>query len=594
MKVLRFLLPLLTVVFLSTASRGDEAPKAKAPVIATTVDFLDFVFYDKQGSADYYPAEQFEKHVAAYRDAGIRKLYLRTDCNGLRLFPSKATLQYGEQDLYHYEDLYGARRLMGTMKRYDILMKVIELGHKYGMEVWCWEAISWQHPGFAYGWGNAKVVPEMCRLNEKCGGMPFLDPYFRSHPECFLMRNPKTAPQKPQDSLSDEAAIRKFPIGRIRFVNVSWWRQKNLAAPQYTADDIDIYYGEENGPFQRYDKPYQVTCGKTPDGDNYLEINKLELNAKYVKLTARKRFGDRYTLVLNTPLQNQVFNTQGQLLDASWGFVCDTVADGDLAAYKADTPLSSAPAATHPKPAWDYRDNQVGFRLGDNSADYAAERYYYGMVEFNVPQAMAHMLDKFREIAAYPFDGYLLTTYAQGYAPLDEYDYNPEVRDLYLKRHGVDIYKTAPDLEKLRRLRAEGIADYIRECKRILGPRKLYLTGEVPGGPDDGTRRAGRMTYRHLPWLYERYFADGIDGVLMYQDFREHFTPAVTGGRPFTLGMTRCLAEKGYDFPKDLEALLQRGGLDELEFYETLVFLHRPAWLAELKRLLLKYDAYPK
>ncbi len=207
---------------------------------------------------------------------------------------------------------------------------------------------------------------------------------------------------------------------------------------------------------------------------------------------------------------------------------------------------------------------------------------------------MAHKLDKFREIAAYPFDGYMLTTYAQGGLPLDEYDFNPEVRDIYLKRHGVDILQEPPDLDKLRHIRAEGIADYIRECKKILGSRKLLITGEVPSGPDDGTRRANRQTYRHLPWLYDRYFADGIDGVLMYQEFRDVFTPQVTGGRPFLLGMTRCLAERGYDFPSDLENLLKHGGYDELEFYETLIFVAKPNWLKELTRLLEKYDAMPQ
>ena len=83
-----------------------------------------------------------------------------------------------------------------------------------------------------------------------------------------------------------------------------------------------------------------------------------------------------------------------------------------------------------------------------------------------------------------------------------------------------------------------------------------------------------------MPWLYERYFADGsVDGVMMMgSDFRDELTPEVLQGRRIKLGFFREMGypPKGYDLETDLETLQNDPQIDEVELYETMVFSFNP------------------
>ena len=111
-------------------------------VLATTLDFTGWGWWDeKDRHPDYYPLEILETRIKELAEVGIGKIYLRVSVRGLSLYPSKVTKQYGEDDLFHWQDPQRSRRLIATLQKYDPCREIIRLGHKYGMQVWAWESI---------------------------------------------------------------------------------------------------------------------------------------------------------------------------------------------------------------------------------------------------------------------------------------------------------------------------------------------------------------------------------------------------------------------------------------------------------------------
>ena len=113
-----------------------------APILTTTtIDYLDYAFYDNIGPKEYYALECYEQRIREMAEGGIRQINLRTNCMGVALHPSKVLRRYGEDGRWHYSEPAGSKRLIETLKRYDPVAETIRLGHKYGLKVWCWENI---------------------------------------------------------------------------------------------------------------------------------------------------------------------------------------------------------------------------------------------------------------------------------------------------------------------------------------------------------------------------------------------------------------------------------------------------------------------
>ena len=567
-----FPLALALTAALTAAAGGN------GPIFSTTIDFLDYVFADKEGSDEYYPVEVYEKRLKEIADCGIKKVYLRVNCLGLTLYPTKVATLYGEGGALHWSSEYGAKRLANTVRRYDVCKETIQIAHKYGMEAWAWESLA--DDGYpAY---NAPTR----ELAEKFQGRPLIDPYFLAHPEGLAMGNPRHfMPKAKADRLTAEA--RKYPVGRIVVNNT-----KKFAPIRITADTLEIYTSQDNIEYTRYNGPFKVEQGVDSKGLGKVTISGLKISAPYIKLSHRVPFDTNFSVGLfESRDQNEIYNTRGQLVASTWGANDN---DHTPAAVKTTGSLTfDLPYGV----AWDYKQREIGCYVGIR--DDIGDRYFI-IAEFTVPGTMEHKVARFAELAAYPFDGFMLNwrTHSRVRDPND-YGFNPEVRKKFKERFGKDIWRDKFDLGDLLSLRAEAIGDYYRECKRLIGERPLYVSGlrPVPPGqtaPQKDFIGMGVSLLANLPMQYERWIKEGsIDGVMMVGgDFSSIFTDKLTGGRPVKLGIFReasghlhRLRPKNYDFAADVKMLSRLEHIDEVELYETLELTGHPEKRAALREV---------
>lgn len=104
------------------------AQLAAAPRVATTVDFLDYAFFDSLGAVDHYELSAWEQRIRELADAGISKIYLRVNVCGQTLFPTRVSAIYGADGAFHWNEGREARRLIRTLEKYDPLAETIRIG----------------------------------------------------------------------------------------------------------------------------------------------------------------------------------------------------------------------------------------------------------------------------------------------------------------------------------------------------------------------------------------------------------------------------------------------------------------------------------
>ena len=548
----------LALCCLGGAAGAAEA--AAKPFFSTTIDFLDMAFYDRIGEKEYYSLESYESRIKAFADAGIRRINLRTNVLGLTFYKSKFTRQYGENGAYHYTDFSGSQRLIETLKRYDPLTETIRLGHKYGMEVWCWDNITDEAGRFPVE--RYSVQPPALADYERNGKWPFLDPFFRAHPECW-------ASAKPID-LELLAAVnyraQRFPIGKIELI--AYIERPPI---NFTADDIAIWYSYDNRTYKRYDKPFTLTPKRGANGRNRVLIERLNIAAPFVKITHPDIWPADHVWTL--PVEGQttsgnVYNTRGEKITAIWGYnwgqTMRPPAPGERWQENSELLFNSMKSC-----ALDNKRVQIGFFAGA----FPEPNQIVGLVEFCNPIAMQHKLDRFSELAAYPFDGYRLSLNCHcDVDDPDRFSYNPALRARLLEKTGKDIWRDELPLERILEERASGFSEYLEGCKKLIGDRPLYMYGWEHGGREHGLSLQ-RTNMGSLKWQYERLIKNGtIAGVVMYDDFAKYFTPRVTGGRKIDLGLYRSIELKPDKVFANLEADLRTPGLTELELYGSVVF----------------------
>ncbi len=557
------------------------------PDFSTTVDFLDYVFFDKMGPADVYPLEVYEQRLKEIADVGFKRVMLRVNCCGVTLYPTKVTRLYGEGFAWHWDMPEQSKRLTKTVRTYDVCAETIRLCHKYGMEAYAWESLG--DGGSVSMPNNPKKYGDMPRLS-RCA--PCVDPFFFDHHmECYAMRDPRLSPRPEQVRAVNEAA-RKYPITKI--VCTELVKRPPL---RITADTIVIWTSDDNSHYTRYDKPFKFESGVTEDGMNTFTLSDLDIKANFVKFGHRVPFDkehDTYTFAMRgKPDQMQVYNSQGEKIVASWhANLEDTVGeDGCLNLFRFDST------------GWDYDKREIGFEVG---LTYCREaNYHIGVPEYNVPLAMKHQLERFAELAAYPFDGYMMNLRSHSWVSKpEEFGFNPEVREIYLKRYGKDIWREDYELGKLMLIRAEGIAKFYKGCKALCGDRPFWVSCVPPArlgtkSEEKVFRGMGTHLFGWIPSLYKTYFRDGsVDGIMMIGgDFSDYFTDEVTEGRDVKLGIfrecgghlanNRYYYPEGYDFEADMKKLYNHPRISTIELYETLEFTNN-AKKREILRKLIK------
>ena len=561
------LLALVAIVLMGGFTKAQAHPE-----FGTTVDFLDYVFYDHEGPKDIYPVEVYEKRLKEMADAGFKRIYLRVNCLGLTLYPTKVARLYGEGFAWHWDNPEESKRLTNTVRAYDVCAETIRICHKYGMEAYAWESLA--------DGGDVSRAVDVNKYGPKAlesKGAPMTDPfYFDQHLECYSMRNPRLVPDM-KKAAALTAAARKFPIVKVVFTET-----EKRPPLRITADTIVIFTSADNKTYTRYDKPFRFEGGVNAKGLNTFTLSGLNIKANYVKFGHRVPFTkahNTYTFAMRgVANQMQVYNSQGQQIAVSWHANI-----GDTVGEQGSMDLQHCEST-----GWDYDKREIGFEVGVTVTP--SQAYHLGVPEFNVPLAMEHQLARFAELAAYPFDGFMMNLRSHSWVSHpEEFGFNPEIREIYKQRYGTDIWTQPYDIGKIMQIRAEGVARFYKGCKELCGNRPFWVSGLPPapfGKPSEEKVFRGMGT-RNLAWvpsLYKTFFKDGsVDGVMMIGgDFSAYFTPEVTGGKPLQLGIfrecgghlahNRYYYPEGYDFEKDMRALYNHPRLSCVELYETLNF----------------------
>ncbi len=570
---------LCLAVFAATLLLPAREPGEKL-VIGTTIDYLDYCFSDMIGPKDHFALECYEQRIREMAEGGIKKIYLRVNACGATNYPTKVCERYGTKGRYHWYSMAASLRFAKTLDTYDNLAETIRLGHKYGMEVWAWDSLNDDGGVRFFG----KVPDEYAEEAKRLDYCPLMDSVYFEHPEWQAQRKPGYG-KSPAEAAAIDAKARRLPIVRvvIRDVgNVNAKAANQPASLRIKEEEVELYTSEDNFRYTRYNGPVKLRGYRDGKGVLCAEFSGFSLKGPYFKLAHPIYDDSRWSIaVRNRAGDCFVYNSDGEAVEHVWAQL------SDKGASKEDTPFSFQSFVSS---ALDYKHYQLGFAIGCFDVE-DGPQYYGGVTEFAVSEALAFRLRKFAEIAAYPFDGFMINIRTHSVHNLcpggdpRQFGYNKEVREKTIARCGKDPLTDDSAYETMQIVRAEGVADYLKGCKALVGSRPLYLSGPSPKGKN--TDRYQRP-YGDLPWLYERYFADGsVDGVMMIgSDFRKELTPEVLQGRKIKLGVFRemLFPPAGYDFAKDLEALRNDPQIDEVELYETLVLSQKPQLYEETKK----------
>ena len=554
----------LTLVCLFSAGAGEDGRRVK---LASTIDFSSYVFYDHEGGPERYPLELWEKRVREMAEGGLSKIYLRVNYGGLTLYPTRVAGIYGEEHGNYNHAIDASPRLINTLAAYNPLTETIRLARKYGMEVWAWESL----------YDDAVVVVELDpaihpEAYAKFGRFPFMDPWFRRNPDGYAALNPRALGSGDADEVDKDAAGRV--IRRIVFKSDRQRPEATLA--RFDKNGVRLFVSDDNANYRPYEGAFK-TAVRRENGRNVLDIDGLDIRERYVKIAHAKPYAgdDNWGFAISEPSGDHAaaYDAAGRVLPTYWA-ADSHQKDGGPSLKFGDL------AAT----AWDYENRAVGFLKGAPRDNEGPPRHFAGMAEFLVPKTMEHKLARFKELAEYDFDGFMMNIRNHSWATKpNEYGYNPEVRDLFLERYGKDIWKDDFDHARLQELRAEGVSRFLAGCKELAGKRPIWFSGTRNRGPDEKQPESPQMVfpYGKFPWQYRQWFADGsVDGIVMIHDyFPEYFTPEITGGKKISLGVFREIAflVKGgdYDFAADL-AKTAALPIDEIEMYETAEFAFNP------------------
>ena len=530
-----------------SAARGEEN---RRPIISTTIDFLDYCFGRTDPAKGYFTEKQYDEVMRAVAEPGITKVYLRVDVCGLTLYPTKVGKEYtgdGREP--------GSTYLVNTMKRYDPVAKTIELGHRYGVEVWCWDTLfDDEATGVNYG---PESKPELAK---RFGKYPLKDPVLIENPDLQWRLDPRI------EAAQEKEAAERGPDGPVTAIRI---RSDNRSASnRITAAMFDILVSNDNCSYRRYEGDWEFVVES--EKPCVLIIKGLDIREPYIKLAFHKRWPTRgFTITGHAD----------DMVDLFWGgkwhkTLCDW-RDQTEPAEKGGFDFITS------RFAWDFGRRAMGIgkfipRLPRHC----------GMIELSYPEARAHKLAKLRELAEYDFDGfaYSMRTHTHARRP-EYYGFNKPVRDAFLKQYGKDIWTEDFDRDAWLNLRAEAVNAYLAEAGKMLGSRPLYMDSPRPEPGAPYTRQ-----YGGLPFQPEAWARDGaVDGVrMMGIPFNQKVDPKFTGADKVRI--VRFVDNHPMPTPsklgENLRRWLKNPVLDEIELYETVLYTNNRDYLRVIRDVL--------
>ncbi len=552
----------MAMALLCLLCQASLAKEAKRPLVATTIDFLDYAMGDDAAiEPSFYPLSSYERRLEELAACGIRKLYLRVNVCGLSHYPSQVTWQYGEHGNYHYRVPKHSRRVMETLKRYNPLRETIRIGRRLGMEVWAWESV-WDDAGASGGVVTAsEASPEWCA---KYGNYFLMDPFFRKNYHFYAMKKPSGKPLSEEQVAAINQSARGRGVGRIEILSAD-----RHAPATFTRKELIIAVSQDNVHFSIYNGPCELRHDLTAEGRPRVTLDKLQMDANYVQLmfkTPRPKDGKLCAIIHRKARgQHCVYDRQGKPLPSVWSW--STAPDKRGASVRSsDTPA-----------AWDFGDRGLGFLVGEEEPSIGDGTYLLGVSEFAIPEVMTHKLARFEELARYDFDGFMLNLRSHVLInPKAEYGFNPEIREALLRMGAGDIWSNHFNREAWLMFRADAFDRFLSGCRKLTGGRPLYVSVTDWRQPKRPGRYYGTCDYLKtlkLPWHWDKWFATGsVDGVSMYGEFfPEEFSGKSANGHPVVICCFRemLFPPPGATLQGDLQRWGKDGRIDEIELYEA-------------------------
>ncbi len=548
---LQFIFAGLALVVAVAGTQESRGAEGERPVISTTIDFLDYCFSRTDPSKGYFTLEQYDEVIRTVAESGITKIYLRVDVCGLTLYPTKVGKQYAGDGRDP-----GSTNLVNTLKRYDPAAKTIELGHRHGLEVWAWDTLFDDEATMVYY--GAEAEPDLSR---RFGEYPLKDPFMVENPQFQWRLDPRIEARQ-----QEEAAARgpDVPITAIRITS-----DTRSATNRVTAEMFEILVSTDNRRYRVHegDWEFRVESAKPP----VLVIEGLKIAEPFIKLAFHKPWPEEQGFTIT----GEADGFAQVLYGGTWHkTLCD---------YRKQIkpPRQGGFDFVTSRFAWDYGRRVLGI-----AKHVPHLPRHYGIVELACPEVRAHKLAKLRELAAYDFDGfaYSIRTHTLGRVP-QNYGYNEATRNAFQERYGKDIWTEGFDREAWLGLRAEAVNAYLAEAGKTLGPRPLYMDfpRQEPGAPY--IRAYGGMPFQADAWVRDRAVA-GVRmlGIAPDREVEPEFAGA--DGVRIVRFVDNGRMPPPDKFRENLKRWVKNPVVDEIEFYETLLYTDRPEYLRIIREVL--------
>ena len=550
-RVVQFIFAVLMLLGAAVGVQQTRADESQQPIISTTIDFLDYCFFRTDPAKGYFTEKQYDEVIRSVAEAGIAKIYLRVDVCGLTLYPTKVGKQYAGDGRDP-----GSTYLVNTLKHYDPAAKTVELGHRHGVEVWAWDTLFDDEATMVYY--SEDTEPE---LNQRFGEYPLKAPFLVKNPQFQWRLDPRIEAKQQEEAATLDLDA---PITAIRINS-----DTRSASNRVTGKMFDILVSNDNRRYRVYDGnwEFRVESPKPP----VLLIEGLKIHEPYIKLAFHKPWP-----------KDQRFTITGEP-DGFTQVLCGSVWRKALCDFR-----NQVKPATHggfdfvaSRFAWDYDRRVLGI-----AKHVPHLSRHYGMAELRCPEVQTYKLAKLQELAGYDFDGfaYSIRTHTLGRAP-QHYGYNETTRDAFRKRYGKDIWTEEFDRKAWLDLRAEAVNAYLNEAAKALGSRPLYMDcpRQEPGTPY--IRPYGGVPFQPEAWVRDGAVA-GIRVLGVSPDRKVEPKFAGSDQVRIVRFVDNGRMPPPEKFRENLQRWLANPAVDEIEFYETLIYTDRPQYLQIIRKTL--------
>lgn len=397
----------------------------------------------------------------------------------------------------------------------DIFAAAVKASHAHGIELYGlikpFDMGFWT--SFGEGTSDAKKHGRLLRIG---GPVGWVTHFVAQHPELLMARKPGTFGDAENDVFT-----------RIDLVN------EDAAPVAFGVNNVRIFVSDDNATYRPYAGPvtrsevvedYPVwehtTSGGRPTGQTrrsrVMRFTDLAIRNKYVALAVNERAGSFHNALINLL---HVFGPKGEERRLTYGLkpregestvegtFTKEIFDGhhpDASFLKYGlefdrwdgTPTACLPGVEgiRQRVALDAGHGFVAFARGKDGTTIATLSPFY-------PEARAWWLSWVRQCLDAGADGVDLR-YSNHHSPFAwaEFGFEKPVRDEFLKRHGVDLWKTDDfDRAAWRRLRGEAYTDFYREARALTKQRGRALSLHVEQLMCVEPELAGGMEM-HLDW----------------------------------------------------------------------------------------------